>query len=43
MVASLSKQLQDERDARRKLENELRGLQSVSKGIHQKMKSKGMH
>lgn len=42
MVASLSKQLQDERDARRKLEDELRSLQQVSKEIKSSLKKRGV-
>ena len=42
MVASLSKQLQEERDQRRKLEEELRSLQVVSKEIKSSLKKKGI-
>ena len=44
-IQSLSKQLQDEKDARRKLEQELQQLQKVSADIHKKLveKSEASH
>ena len=40
MVASLSKQLQEEKEARKKLEGELHQLHKVSTEIHKKLTEK---
>lgn len=41
VVASLSKQLNEEKDARRRLEQELRALQTQTSEIAQKLNEKG--